>query len=126
MTGLDLMVDQIMGRPEGTLEGPELVLAGLMPENQAGQWKLFHLAGGQLRQQDLKELSFRKLLFLIQGDQLKTFCFNEGDPVPPELQEVIDHLGTLGLKVVNVVGYGQLPALSYSPAIMAVGLTNMM
>jgi len=93
-----------MGRPEGTLEGPELVLAGLMPENQAGQWKLFHLAGGQLRQQDLKELSFRKLLFLIRGDQLKTFCSNEGDPVPPELQEVIDYLGTLGLKVVNVVG----------------------
>ena len=109
MTGLDLMVDQIMGRPEGTLEGPELVLAGLMPENQAGQWKLFHLAGGQLRQQDLKELSFRKLLFLIQGDQLKTFCFNEGDPVPPELEEVIDHLGTLGLKVVNVVGYVNSP-----------------
>ncbi len=109
MTGLDLMVDQIMGRPEGTLEGPELVLAGVMPENQAGQWKLFHLAGGQLTQQDLKELSFRKLIALIQGDKLKTFCFNEGDPVPPELQEVIDNLGTLGLKVVNVVGYVNPP-----------------
>ena len=69
MTGLDLMVDQIMGRPEGTLEGPELVLAGLIPENQVSQWKLFHLAGGQLRQQDLEALNFQNLLALIPRDK---------------------------------------------------------
>ena len=96
MAGMDLMMGQIMGRPEGTLGGPELVLAGVMAENQVGQWKLFNLAGGQLAQQDLKGLSFRKLLALIPGDELRTFCFNDGDPVPPELQEVIDQPWDLG------------------------------
>ena len=105
MTGLDLMVDQIMGRPEGNLGGPELVLVGLKPENQVCQWKLFRLAGSQLRQQDLEELNFRKLLDLIPGDQARTVCFNNGDPVPPELQELMDNLGTSGLKVVNAIGY---------------------
>ena len=109
MTGLDLMVEQIMGRPEGNLGGPELVLVGLKPENQAGQWKLFHLAGGQLKQQDLKGLSFRKLLALIPEDRFRTVCFNDGDPVTPELQEVMDNLGASGLEVVNAVGYVNPP-----------------
>jgi len=106
---MDLMVNQIMGHPEGNLGGPDLVLVGLKPENQAGQWQLFHLAGDQLRQQDLKELSFPKLLALIPEDKLRTVCFNDGDPVTPELQEVMDNLGTSGLKVVNAVGYVNPP-----------------
>jgi response regulator RpfG family c-di-GMP phosphodiesterase len=109
MTGMDLMVDQIMGRPEGALGGPELVLVGLMLENQVGQWKLFNLAGGELRQQDIKALNCQNLLPLTPGDKLRTFCFNAGDPMPPELQEVIDNLGTLGLRVVNAAGYVNTP-----------------
>ncbi|MHB8067740.1 MAG: response regulator [Desulfobaccales bacterium] len=105
MTGMDLMVGQIMGHPEGLLGGPKLFLVGVMPQNQGCQWRLFHLAGGQLRQQDLEVLSSRKLLSVITRDNLRTFCFNDGDSAPPELQEVIDNLGIWGLKVVNAVGY---------------------
>lgn len=105
MLGMDLMVGQIMSHPGESLGRPQLILLGVLHENQVWQWRVYHQSGGQLRQCDLREMNFQNLLPLIPEDKLGAFYHNEGDSLPPEFRKVLNKLDVVGLNVANMVGY---------------------
>ncbi|MEW6658994.1 MAG: response regulator [Thermodesulfobacteriota bacterium] len=105
MLGMNLMVEQIISHPGGPLGRPQLILLGVLLENQAWQWRLYHRAGGQLRQYDFQETNFRNLMTMIPEDKLGAFHFNEGGSLPPEFHDILHRLDALGLKVANMAGY---------------------
>jgi response regulator RpfG family c-di-GMP phosphodiesterase len=105
MLGMDQMVGQIMSHTGGPIGKPQLILVGVWQENQDWLWRLYHQAGGQLRQCDLKKIDFQNLLTQIPEDKLGAFHYNEGNPLPPKFHDVLNKMDVLGLKVANMVGY---------------------